>query len=625
MEDVERAKPEKRRGRKRGTPPRSLPRRSTGKARVRLASGNVETLPFDEACKTLVENRSVFLSPRAPKDLYAGNNPERPVCFDWSTRIRPKVLFLLDMADSTEITPLSTKAARSVGEHKRAYDRSIIVRDKATGSLYSWWIHDLAHPSRWESTGAEYDSLLDLANELSKEDFSLSESSAIFFNLFGGICSMEKRRVLSTKNRIKLAEIASICDMNGGGSALATVSRPPLPTGSMSARYCLIQAICNLCPSPNVVASFRTYWLAVLSMDSVYEATLQTPEVRPHFATGGYRKLALALSDNKLVEELPETSLYAAANLVGMLLRCHEPLTRSFHSDPERNDLMGDAEMVFLRKLSDSPIHPFLCDVVRRRTWDDLIRESPRIAMAAQSLLVLDCGTMSAEDVRGLVRSQTESMSHSRGPRNQSCEATAAFVKALGLWSSPSILDQDTILEIGTLVARTWHVSQTWHREQIGTALTAARMFASLFSAELWNMLEEDPGAPQHLRPLPKNPLVLQLVHDASLAGAVGELLSPEARVAAATIIRSLAFRVISLGRRLERWKPGSPFGDEDPVDKEEFEEGEILVCWEKCGHACRLENVTGVDMCRECQVCGTVHPMGARNRFATPPGDGDV
>ena len=56
-------------------------------------------------------------------------------------------------------------------------------------------------------TGAEYDSLLDLADELSNEDLA-SESSAIFFNLFGGICSMEKRCVLSTKNRIG-AEIAA--------------------------------------------------------------------------------------------------------------------------------------------------------------------------------------------------------------------------------------------------------------------------------------------------------------------------------------------------------------------------------------------------------------------------------
>lgn len=573
-------------------------------------------MPFDLACRTLVENQAVFISPSVPIDLYAGNDPGTPVCFDFSTRIRPKVLFLLEMADDTAITPLSAKAARSVLEHRRSScGKSIVVRDPATGALYSWWIHDISQRSRWECTGAEIDCLRDMIQALVSDKSSKYEDHAfyIFSAAFQGARGFRGRKPLSTASRIGLAEIVLNSYKAMGGSS-----------------DCPISAVSELSPPFNAVSSFRTYWKAVLGfIGERMRADGIKSDIHCRFASrsGGYSSLARALADKTILDVASPALLATAGSLLGMLVCCHEPLTRNYHQSVGQVETLGDNEMAFLGTMADSTLQAFLAAEVKKTAWPDLFLSKPRLALAAQSLLVIDDRTMTTEDIRSVSRALADSLVAEKRGKNM-CESVAAFVKGLGLWTSKSNITQDMVLEIGFLVATAWDSSLGRAVTDQSAVVTAARLFATLFPGEIWNMLQEDADAPEHLRPLPKNPVVLQLLFASAFDGLGLNLFPPAARSAFGVYARSPLASIIRLGGSIFRWHPGCPYGDEDPLDKEEYEEGEFLMVWTRCGHACRLENITSSDMCKTCQVCGTSHGIigppvaGLAPPALVPPGD---
>ena len=119
-------------------------------------------------------------------------------------------------------------------------------------------------------------------------------------------------------------------------------------------------------------------------------------------------------------------------------------------------------------------------------------------------------------------------------------------------------------------------------------------------------MMQENEGAPQCLRPMPRQLEVLDLI------AVMPRSCTPIFDDVSAHVLmymESPLWRILRCGGVIGRYHEGlEALQDEDPIDKEEFENGEPILIWPSCGHFCRLEHVGGAfdpRFIRTCQCCG--------------------
>ena len=568
--------------------------RSKAMVTVRFMNGVVERLPFDDACRK-VEETTVFVSPDVPTDLFAGSVPDVGLAFDYSSRKRPRTAFVSMLSPDEEVTPCSRKGAKTIAGHRRCFARkSIIVRDPNDGGkLYSWFLGDIEYWGRWvENTDlaiATLDRVVDHFKRID-EDSGLGgrrtgiRPATIFRKVLAALETRPPSRVDATSTRIAMLRLLfKVCEC-------------------MEEEVSLRQ-ICNLSPIPTTVTPhFEEFWCWIFQ--NVEKVPFVFTEIDGHrcLIEGPLASFFEAIQLPS-VQQSSSTSLRTIATLVGKLFQNHLPYSNRVLLDGgSRSRELTEKEGKLLQDLGSTEIFKFVHRTVKA-DWPDVCKDDPYLVSLGASCLVLEA--CDAAQFMSMVRSlpRADDISTLCGASGFKRGTGVALAKSLGLYISAEQLSDADVVDL------LWACMTTCQIEMVSDKYAVAEyVMRDHLRPRIWAMLQVDPTAPAAISPIPKSLEMLTLaVHPLARRTAWRRLFGDVGGVMY-SFVESPCIKLLVNSAILVRYDENEEdMPDEDPIDKEEFEQGELLCVW-PCGHCCRAENAleaSSASFFRTCQVCG--------------------
>lgn len=541
---------------------------------MRWGTGEIdEGVPFADACKRVLEEE-VFLV-KCPTDLFGGSHPAEGLCFDSNSKHKPRTLFEMPVAMSTPVQPLSRKAPRTVREYGNApRNKTILIRDPSTGDLFSWFTPDIGRFSLWTE-----DTLTALRTLHTILNCTTGKIHAMLKKLVAqALISIPGKQAFGSQTRI------AICDV------VVNFLHDEIDKPLVFLAY--------MGPPKRIRTAYVDYWTRVFRSGTMaYVARSFVSDdskiADPRLATG---KLLHAATHPGVLAALKGTdAMNVAVDVVGSLCANHEPLTRNFHCWCHPRVVtytLDESVSKVLTRITDTDLFQDVKTTLATRPLEELVLARPKLILCATSLLAFPEGTIDAEQTSRLI----QAISRTSDP-----VVFVAGVKALALYCPKGgVTPRECIEMLEKLTVILGRL--TIAKRSLSMLAACAVIFRDIFIEQLSKCWEENPEVAEVIRPCPREPKALELLLK---AGVLRGLLFPWAD----RFLTCKAWIMVSAGRSVDSWAPGRGYGEADPIDKEDFEEGEPLVIFEKCGHAVRMENMLDTQELFRCPVCSVNHP----------------